>query len=502
MKTQVIRLDIYDDVISTRDKMGWSQAARILLIWPSRGRILYRPVDLILLKRHSASLGAQLAFVTNDTDVRYYADQFGIPTFDNPIKAQNEHWRSSRKRKPKPIRRQPKLDFDALRAEHRAKSLPWLDSLPARIGLFIISLLAIICMGIVILPQAEVSLAANTQAHEITIPVFTSPESTAIHITGELPAYQKVITVEGRDSITSSGTVEIPMSPAVASIEITNLTDQIVPVPEGTIVSSLGQNPVRFRITRAGNLAAGPGRKSTLPATAILPGTAGNLPADALVAVEGSIGLKVAANNPLPAHGGKDVLAPAPTSGDRIRLKERLISNLQQTALEELQKNLLPGDRLLLPTIRLARVIEESYLPAELQASNNLELILRLEYQALTVRDDDLQMLARQVLDSNLPDGYLPSSEIVEVADLNQPATGDDEITRWRIRARRDLQASIDKEQAAESITGQTVKQAQSILTANFPIRDKPAIRLYPAWWPRLPFLPMRINIITNASEP
>src|SRR3990170_1293457 len=123
MKTQIIQLDVYDDVISTRDKMGWSQTARILLIWPSRGRILNRPIDLILLKRHSASLGAQLAFVTSDADVCYYADQFGIPTFNNSLKAQDEHWRAGRKRKPKPVRRQPKPDFTALQAERRVKGL-------------------------------------------------------------------------------------------------------------------------------------------------------------------------------------------------------------------------------------------------------------------------------------------------------------------------------------------------------------------------------------------
>jgi len=64
MKTQLIQLDPSDDVISVRDKMGWSQTSRILLVWPEHGQILSRRLDLLLLQRHSTTLGAQLALVT------------------------------------------------------------------------------------------------------------------------------------------------------------------------------------------------------------------------------------------------------------------------------------------------------------------------------------------------------------------------------------------------------------------------------------------------------
>ena len=56
MKTQILRLEAHDDVISAHDKMQWSQTGRILLVWPEHGKILTRRLDLILLLRHSQSL--------------------------------------------------------------------------------------------------------------------------------------------------------------------------------------------------------------------------------------------------------------------------------------------------------------------------------------------------------------------------------------------------------------------------------------------------------------
>ena len=66
MKTQILQLETYDDQVSACDKIKWSQADRILLVWPARGKILNRKLDLLLLKRQSIAQGAQLALVTRD----------------------------------------------------------------------------------------------------------------------------------------------------------------------------------------------------------------------------------------------------------------------------------------------------------------------------------------------------------------------------------------------------------------------------------------------------
>ena len=73
MKTQIIQLEAHDDIVSTRDKMGWSQTSRIVLVWPNKGKILDRRLDLVLLQRHSMLLGAQLALVTQEEEILFHA---------------------------------------------------------------------------------------------------------------------------------------------------------------------------------------------------------------------------------------------------------------------------------------------------------------------------------------------------------------------------------------------------------------------------------------------
>src|SRR5512137_1281491 len=96
MKTYVIQLESHDDPLSTRDKMAWSKAPRLLLVWPRRGRILDRKVDLVVLQRHAQLLGAQLGIVTGDYDVRANAADAGIPSFSSVVQAQKGSWRKPR----------------------------------------------------------------------------------------------------------------------------------------------------------------------------------------------------------------------------------------------------------------------------------------------------------------------------------------------------------------------------------------------------------------------
>ena len=88
MKTHLIFLEPFDDIISLRDKMQWGKSSRILIVWPrSRTPLLNRRLDVLLMQRQADSLGAQLAFVTKDSQARYYARELEIPVFANARQA-------------------------------------------------------------------------------------------------------------------------------------------------------------------------------------------------------------------------------------------------------------------------------------------------------------------------------------------------------------------------------------------------------------------------------
>ncbi len=85
MKTQILQLEAHDDVITVRDKLGWGQTGRVVLVWPKRKRsgtkvqLLTRRLDLVLLQRHAANLGLQIALVTSDPAVCTHARELYLP---------------------------------------------------------------------------------------------------------------------------------------------------------------------------------------------------------------------------------------------------------------------------------------------------------------------------------------------------------------------------------------------------------------------------------------
>jgi hypothetical protein len=137
MKTQVIQLERHDDVTSVKDKIAWSKASRVLLVWPKRGRVLYRPLDLLLLQRACQAEGAQFACVADDDDVLDHAKELGIPVFRSAKVAQRLAWRRQRQKKiynPKALRAYNEVEIQ----RKAAKSTPskWQNLTPVRMTAF------------------------------------------------------------------------------------------------------------------------------------------------------------------------------------------------------------------------------------------------------------------------------------------------------------------------------------------------------------------------------
>lgn len=501
MKTQILRLDPHDDVTSTCDKMNWGQTGRVLLVWPEHGRVLRRRVDLVLLQRHSSSLGAQLALVTSDPIVRFNARQLAIPVFKSLRQAQSAHWRVERRlrRRPTPIAQIPSpQNYDALevmRQEVHPQAQAWLAQPAARIGFFTLGALAVLALASILLPGAQVELTPKTKTQTINLEVRASPDQENINLSGIVPARPLTAVVEGRDLIKASGVTQNPDQTASGKVIFTNLSDKSVTIPLGLVVRDLADPPVRFTTTQIGELDARPGITTTLAVRAMTPGEAGNLPAGALTAIEGSLGLSLAATNPLPTQGGSDRKLPLPTSQDRQRLYEKLEAALRQSAQAEFEEQISPGDLLFTQTLTITHVLEQSYTPAEGQPSGQLELSLRLEYQALSTTESDINNLTTVLLDANLPEGYLPLLDSLSVKQVTPVVVERPNLPHWQISAQRTLYVEIPPSQAINLILGSPPAEAVERLDAAWPLSTPPVVRLSPAWWPRLPILPFRISI-------
>jgi hypothetical protein len=497
MKTQIIQLHKNDDHISVRDKMSWSQTGRILLVWPHTGQILNRRLDLLLVRRQAEKMGAQLAFVTNDSDVRFFAEQIRIPVFDNLRQAQKSHWRIDRREKISLDRDPPFSRLDEMYKLLHRKTGGWEEYPLTRLIGFGVSVVALFTLGIFILPAATVYLNPQVKTQSMTFSLTANPFITSINLsTGSLPTYYQEVIVEGSEIASSSGTVIIPDKAAIGGLRFMNISDHDIRIPSGTIVTTRGNDPIRFISSPLFEATIKPGETAVLTARSIKPGTSGNLPANSLVAIEGDLGLDLTVTNPYATHGGANGLVPSPTNQDVRVLHEHLLGKLEQAALVNLQTMLPTDDTLITPTLKIIEIINESATPAVGGPGMQLRDSMRIRFQAQVVAGNDLLSLVTPILDANTPTDWSPILTTLVLDHLSLPTIGEDGNAHWSLLARRTIQADIKTNQAIHLINGLSIQQSISLLKQWLPLASEAQIILSPEWWPSLPFLPMRIHVI------
>jgi hypothetical protein len=505
VKTQIIQLEPHDDTISVRDKMVWSQTGRVVLVWPARGRLLDRRLDLVLLLRHSQSLGAQVALVTTDPEVRFQAHTLGIPVYKSVRKAQKSRWKRPRRSSfnahledahwQDRLQKVQEILADPL---HRKRSSPVLSQ-PLRIGLFALAVLAVLSIAAVLIPSAEISLSPATKQHEITLTVQASDSIDKVTLSGVLPIRWANTIVEGRGSLQTTGSINIPTDYATGEVVFQNLTDRPVIIPEGTVVSTTDSSHryITLRETRA---PAGAGKEVETPIQAIIPGSTGNLSTGRITAIEGDLGVFLTVQNNEPVSGGNLSPSPAPAERDRLQLKEQLIATLTESALQEIQDSLEPEDDLLTENPDLVRIVSESYSPADRQPASELELILRLEFEAPYLSAEDVDTLANAILEANIPEGYSPITGTMNVRQLTSPIFHDGSAAPWRIRLTQDIQSDPSIDYVVSLSLGRSPQNAGQLLMENLSLATPPQIETTPYWWPVMPLIPIRIDVTTTGT--
>jgi hypothetical protein len=504
VKTQIIQLEPHDDTISVKDKMGWSQIGRVVLVWPARGMVMDRRLDLVLIQRHSQYLGVQIALVTTDPDVRFQAKMLGIPVFRSIRKSQTERWKRTRRLGPgglQPLSGEERLQrIQSLFSEPiHNKQATRILSQPLRIGIFSIAVIAVLLIAAVLLPSAEIYLTPDNMDQVLTLSVRADDSINEVNLAGELPARWVNVTVEGRGTIPTTGSINIPIGYASGEVLFQNLTDEAVLIPAGTVVSTANSSN-RYRTQRDTRVPAGAGEQSSAPIQAITAGSRSNLTSNRIIAVEGDLGLLVSVSNPAPITGGSMAPSNAPNENDRITLKQDLINNLAQTALQEIEKSLEPGDIQLSEKPTLVRIISETYNPDDVIPASELELTLRLDFKAPYVQAEDIEQFANLILDANLPSGYAATPGSNRITQVSEPIFDNGATNSWQVKLQRDLRSVPSHEAAINLSLGKKPEQAQQLLLDNLDISGIPRIYTSPAWWPIIPFVPIRIDVITPAN--
>jgi hypothetical protein len=508
MKEQILHLDPHDDFISARDKMGWVQTERVLLVWPPRGRLLNRRLDLVLLHRHAHRLGAHLGLVTAADDIREHAADLGVPVFDSVEASRKMRWRSRvpRLRPERGERRQPPLDPQTFRA---AVSVPAL-TLPAwaewilKTLFFLIGLSGVFALLYALVPSATITLTPATHVLTATTEIIADSNLTQVEASGFIPA--RVIRVEVEDSglAPTTGNKDVPSEPATGAVVFTNIAGTAATIPQGTGVRTTSGTAVRFTTTKAATIEGRISAVVEVPIKAVDPGLAGNVPGGLINAIDGPLGLQLAVINPAATQNGQVTPKAAVVEADRALVRAQLMGKLQQAAGEAVQSQLQPGEFLVADSITITRLIAETYDHSVGEAADTLALTLRLAASGLVVDENDARLAAQSALQAQVP-----STETLldhETQFTRDPLTTLDADGRahFIVTATGPAVPRIDRETVQRLAQGQTLPDAGSTLFANLQLAQPPRITIHPAWYAqwfaRLPIMLFRIQVVVASQ--
>lgn len=497
MKTQIITLESHDDLISVRDRLSWVKTPRVLLVWPGYEDVTLRSLDLKVLQRQADSLGAQIGLVTRRDSVRREAEAWGIPVFESTAAAQKESWPAHKTRSQR-VMRPPRRDLREIRQAAIPSEAGWRSNAGIRIGMFALGVLAVLAVAGIFVPRAAITLEPESQSQDVVIPVVASPSIQSVFVTGSVPSRFETIIVEGAQTIPIIGQITLPVTRARGIARFENLTESEVAIPAGTVIFTLGESPVRFATLNPTRIRPGIDEFVEAPVEAVEAGAAGNLPANALQAIEGSVGLSAAVTNPEPTDGGSDQTAIGASAADREQLRQSVLGDLTSQAEVNLQSLAAPDDLLLLDTMTVSQTLAENFNPPFDQAGTSLTLNMRVEFTIQVVSTDDLDQLARSALDAALPGGFVPAADSLTIESVSAPVTDAQGVTTWNMKAARRLVRSVDAGQVLNLVRGRSTEAAAAALQGGLELESAPRIQVLPAWWPWLPIIPFRIDIVTQ----
>jgi hypothetical protein len=495
VKTHLLALETHDDLVSVKDKMSWAKTPRILLIWPKGERIALRPLDLKMLQRHARSLGADLGLVARDPRIRREAAALGLPVFHSPRSAQADLWPASVQPTFSQSRKSPS-HLRALRDKARPSRGLWRENPFVRVGFFTLGVLAVLALTSLFLPRAAITLAPESKTQRLTISVTADPALKEIFITGNIPARMSTRETTGSLEIASTGEIAIPESEAKGVARFRNLTASKIQIPQGTVVQTLGASPVRFETMQEAEIAAGAGRTVDVPIAAVGAGAGGNLAVDLIQSVEGPLGLSLAVTNPAPTSGGTERMVAAPNAQDRARLRAMLAENLRAQMQLDLMKELPSGSLIFPESIRTLAILEETYFPPVGETGGTLSLTMRAKFAAQYASGDDLFELTSLAMNAALEDGFSAASAVPKIQLFGAPFTAADGRTNFSLQMERQVFRTIDSRHVLSLVQGKNVNSALARLNESLAFSSAPQIEMSPRWWPWLPLVPFRIDVV------
>ncbi len=510
-QTYTIQLDPHDDPITVRDKLAFVHARRIVLLWPTAGRVLTHKLDLLLVQRAAAQLGAQIALVTEDVDVIANARELHISVFPDEQNALMGHWKRPRRKVFTPPH---DPDEQAAIAEHvarmrstappRARSLRRLG----RWALFFGLLTALVAGFVLIAPSATVTVTPASRQVFQTVTIVADPSLRDIDIENyRMPATVITLQATARVTVEATGTEKAGASLAQGLVTFRNTTDQPVLIPRGAVVTTSDMVPIRFATMIETTLPAGDAATIDVPVQALPEdaGPQGNVPPGAINRVEGNLAYTVTVHNANATYGGAIQERKTVTEDDHARLlelaRQQVLQNAQDVLLHQIS-----GEQFLVPGS--VSIVEERpewtiYNAIVGDLAESVSLDMRAVVQAVVVDERQARQVAYAGIAPFIEPGMEVSPETLSFTRGDIVQIEPSGRVTFLMHVRGHVAVAIDAEAVRQEVTGVRVSVARRRLETHFLLdpAQPPRIHTWPAWFNRLPFLPVRITVYVERPQ-
>jgi hypothetical protein len=490
MKVQILQLDPHDDLASTRDKLAWAQAQRVVLVWPDRARLLRRRLDLVLLRRQAARQGVQLGIVTRDPIVMEHAAELRVPAFRSSTRLPEETWQAARDFSLSlPARPKPRASANPP-ARSQTRPVPaWL-----RVLVLATLVLALAVAAAALFPSATITVYPETREQEETVVFTLDPQTQVPGADRRVPARQVLLRPSGSIRVTTTGATLVPGSSASGEVTFTNLTDELVLVPAGTGVLPAGRPDLRFTTAADLSLPAGKGASASTRVVAADPGAVGNLSAGSLNAIDGPLGLQASVDQPDPLTGGTQTSRAAVASADHATALRILTEQLLSEAASEIEAHAEDGEALSDASLRVTNTLQSEFDRQVGEAADSVGLNLSLEVTALVYQQQEIDDAAALVLAAQLPAGSKVVPDTLAWSLASSAPTAPEFLP---VRVHQQLYKPILAEAVTRAARGRRPSDAAAHIAAIPGQTEAPQVKMSPSWWPVVPWLEVRVRVRT-----
>jgi hypothetical protein len=475
----VVHVDRHEDIASICGRIDTAPSYAVVIHAPGGNRALSRELGMRRVLRHAEETGKAIAFATSSPALSSRARSLGIPVA----------------RKPEYVR------WDAggrvvLGLGGKSVAIPAFGRLLQVLVILGIAAGFVAFVGamgpaatVTAYPPSEtleqvVRLAANEGFDELDLDNMRVP---AVEVVSS-----RVVTVV----IPTTGSTMVGTAPATVTVTVTNPTGDEVTVPSGAVVvAELDNGTVEFGLEEEVTLA--PDASAPVTATALTPGSQGNVPAGSIGGFSDSRFEDLAATNEEAAEGGEDESRPAVDQEDIVTLRDTAALLETAQAIKQTIVDDRPRDAIFIDT---AAVEVERGDPSDVPGTpaDIVSMDVRVTVSALAIPESVLNEVARELLAPEDGSGEFITGTVSAAETGSRQVDAVTGTITAEFRLRGEFARGVTSAEIEDAVKGVSPGDVPSILQSRYGI-DNAEVELTPGWAPRLPRFGFRIDVEMSA---